>query len=102
RRRLLLRNALWCAWLRRPLGSAVRVTARMIRTHLRDPDLLPALVGAVAGSAWVAAHRRVVPVEVEKGLRALAGARDAIRRRGHAQPAARTPTEAAGHRSRVP
>jgi GT2 family glycosyltransferase len=71
RRRLLLRNALWCAWLRRPLPAALRFTGALIRTRRRDPALVPALAAALAGSAWIAAHRRVVPPAVERGLRAL-------------------------------
>lgn len=120
RRRLLLRNALWCAWLRRPLVSALRVTARLVRAHVRDPDLIPALAAALVGARWAAAHRRVVPREVERGLRALdaqwrpssAGRRPflymrrplagVLRRRARPEPAARTPTEPAAHRSRAP
>jgi GT2 family glycosyltransferase len=71
RRRLLLRNALWCAWLRRPAASALRLTLRLVRAKHRDPALMPALAGALAGAVWVARHRRVVPMDVERGLRAL-------------------------------
>ena len=102
RRRLLVRNALWCAWLRRPLGSALRVTARMVGAHLRDPDLLPALARALAGTAWVATHRHVVPADVEEGLQALEARAGSVRRHGRLQPAARIPTEAGGRRSRAP
>src|SRR6185295_6250225 len=71
RRRLLLRNALWCAWLRRPLPAALRFTLALIRTRRRDGALGPALASALAGSPWVLTHRRVVPPAVERGLRAL-------------------------------
>jgi GT2 family glycosyltransferase len=71
RRRLLLRNALWCAWLRRPLPVAIRATAVALRTCVRDPRLGPALASAIAGLPWVVRERRVVPVELERGLRRL-------------------------------
>lgn len=71
RRRLLLRNALWCAWLRRPASSAARMTARAAGMCGRDRRLLPGLVAAVAGLPWVLGERRVVPPRVERGLRAL-------------------------------
>ena len=71
RRRLLLRNALWCAWLRRPAVTALRLTLATARTHLADPALAPALAAALAGMPWIVRRRRVVPREVEQGLRAL-------------------------------
>ena len=71
RRQLLLRNALWCAWLRRPAPAALRLTLRLVRSRWRDPALAPALAGALAGAAWIARHRRVIPMKVERGLRAL-------------------------------
>jgi GT2 family glycosyltransferase len=79
RRRLTLRNALWCAWLRRPLPAAIRVTVAAVWTCLLDPALSPALAGALAGAPWVARERRVVPLDVERGLRRLER-RDAGRR----------------------
>jgi hypothetical protein len=42
-----------------------------VRAQRRDPALMPALTGALAGAAWVARHRRVIPTNVERGLRAL-------------------------------
>lgn len=74
RRRLLLRNALWCAWLRRPAATALRFTLATARAHLTDPALAPALASGLAGLPWIVRCRRVVPFEVEQGLRALEGA----------------------------
>jgi GT2 family glycosyltransferase len=71
RQRLLLRNALWCAWLRRPAPRALRLTLAMTRAHLGDPELTPALASALAGAPWVVRRRRVVPPEIERGLRTL-------------------------------
>jgi GT2 family glycosyltransferase len=71
RRQLLLRNALWCAWLRRPVPAALRFTLDLVRARRGDPALLPALAAALAGATWVAQHRRVVPEAVERDLRTL-------------------------------
>jgi GT2 family glycosyltransferase len=73
RRRLLLRNALWCAWLRRPAATALRVTVALARAHVADPALAPALASALAGTPWIVRRRRVVPREIELGLRLLEG-----------------------------
>lgn len=71
RRRLLVRNALWLAWLRRPVGSALRRTWREVR---ETRDRVSALLGAaqaLGGLPWVLRHRRVVPGEVECALTLL-------------------------------
>ena len=57
RRHLLLRNALWCAWLRRPPGAAWRETRRAW-----------SVVAALCGLPWVLRHRRVLPRHVETAL----------------------------------
>ena len=74
RRRLLLRNTLWCAWLRRPASTALRLTLETARAHAADPALAPALASAVAGLSWIVRRRRVVPLEIERGLRLLEAA----------------------------
>jgi GT2 family glycosyltransferase len=71
RRRLLLRNALWCAWLRRPVPAALRLTLALVRAGRGDPALVPALAAALSGVAWIVRHRHVAPASVERGLRAL-------------------------------
>src|SRR5262249_12026767 len=45
--RLLHRNALWLAWLRRPFPSALSQTARLARSVGRNPRLLVSLVQAL-------------------------------------------------------
>jgi GT2 family glycosyltransferase len=75
RRRLLLRNALWCAWLRRPAATALRLTLATARAHAADPALAPALASAVTGLSWILRRRRVVPLEIEEGLRLLDASR---------------------------
>jgi GT2 family glycosyltransferase len=71
RRRLLHRNALWLAWLRRPLRSALRETGRLIRTTVLQPHLAPGFIQGLAGIRWVAQNRRVLPAFVETALRQL-------------------------------
>jgi GT2 family glycosyltransferase len=70
RRRLLLRNALWSAWLRRPWPSAMRRSVAVLRERGRWADA-PALLGALRGLPWVLRHRRVIPASVEAALRRL-------------------------------
>ena len=65
RRRLLARNALWVAWLRRPLGGALRQTLRVLGDGLRDPGLIAGCFDALRGLPWVLRNRRVVPPHVE-------------------------------------
>ena len=82
RRRLGIRNTLWTTWLRRPLGRAVRRSAGVLRSAPADPTTLAAFADAVRGLPWVLRERRVVPADVERGLRLLdaAQARSTARR----------------------
>jgi GT2 family glycosyltransferase len=71
RRANLVRNALWFAWLRRPLAGALRRTVRAARVVPWDPASRRGFAAALAGLPWVLRRRRVVPPEVERGLRLL-------------------------------
>jgi GT2 family glycosyltransferase len=71
RSRVQCRNALWSTWLRRPLRSALRRTARIAASGFLDPDVRAAFRDALTGLPWVLRHRRPVPPEVERALRAL-------------------------------
>ncbi|HEX5272364.1 MAG TPA: glycosyltransferase family 2 protein, partial [Gemmataceae bacterium] len=71
RRWVQTRNALWFAWMRRPLVSAVRRTVRMARSGRWDRTTLRGFGAAVAGLPWVLRRRRVLPAAVERGLRLL-------------------------------
>jgi GT2 family glycosyltransferase len=71
RRWHLVRNALWFAWLRRPLPSALRRTLRAIRSVPWDRASLHGFAAALAGLPWVLRERRVVPADVEVCLRLL-------------------------------
>ncbi len=72
RRELIARNALWFTWLRRPWGSALRETARILRRAAGDGAALRGVVRALAGMPWVARRRHVVPAEIERALRLVA------------------------------
>jgi GT2 family glycosyltransferase len=71
RRRLGIRNTLWTAWLRRPAPDALRRTMAVLRAVPKDRASASAVAAAVAGLPWVLRERRVVPMEVERGLRLL-------------------------------
>jgi GT2 family glycosyltransferase len=71
RRWHLVRNALWFAWLRRPLGSAVRRTLHAARSLPWDGAARRGFAAALTGLPWVLRERRVVPGHVEAGLRLL-------------------------------
>jgi GT2 family glycosyltransferase len=78
RRWQLLRNALWFAWLRRPLFSALRRTVDLARAEPWDRVTLRGFASAFAGLPRRLPARRVVPPEVERGFRLL----EATRREG--------------------
>jgi N-acetylglucosaminyl-diphospho-decaprenol L-rhamnosyltransferase len=71
RREIMLRNALWTAWLRRPLGAAARASAGAIARAPADRTTLRAIRGALAGAVWVRRERRVSPPHVEAMRRRL-------------------------------
>ncbi len=71
RARVCARNALWFAWLRRPAPCALRESLRIVRDACCDASLLPALIEALCGLPWVLRRRRVVPPDVERGLRLI-------------------------------
>ncbi|MFN2569362.1 MAG: glycosyltransferase family 2 protein [Candidatus Dormibacteria bacterium] len=74
RRRREIRNDIWTAWLRRPLGSAVETTATVMRDAGISP--WPPLFDAIAGLPWVLRQRHVVPTRVEADIRLLDMYRD--------------------------
>jgi glycosyltransferase involved in cell wall biosynthesis len=71
RRQLGIRNTLWTAWLRRPIPGALRHTVLVLRSLPCDRASLGAIAEALGGLRWVLRERRVVPPEVERGLRLL-------------------------------
>jgi GT2 family glycosyltransferase len=71
RRGHMLRNALWFAWLRRPLPSALRRTLATAFSTPWDRVTLRGFAAAFAGLPWVLRERRVVPPNVEEWLRLL-------------------------------
>ncbi len=76
RTRLLLRNALWTTWLRRPFGDALPRSYRLVAAASSATTRVTGLAAALAGLGWVASHRRVVPPDVVRLLRLRDGATD--------------------------
>jgi GT2 family glycosyltransferase len=71
RRRIQVRNALWSAWLRRPLGGAARQTAHLAALALHQPGASSGLLLAMLGLPWVLRERHPIPDELEAALRTL-------------------------------
>jgi GT2 family glycosyltransferase len=71
RRWCTVRNALWCAWLRRPLASALRKSWCLVSDAPGDRATWRGFAAALAGLPWVVSQRRVIPGTVEQGLRLL-------------------------------
>jgi GT2 family glycosyltransferase len=72
RRRVQVRNALWSAWLRRPLGGAARQTAHLAALAMHQPGAWSGMLLALLGLPWVLRERRPVARELEAELRTLA------------------------------
>ncbi len=68
RRVVQVRNAVWTAWLRRPLPTAVAVSAQAARSRAGRA----ALREAAGAWWWVRSDRRRVPAAVEADVRLLA------------------------------
>lgn len=68
RRGLGIRNTLWTLWLRRPVRSAARRTAAVLRSAPADPATAGAVLEFLRGLPWVLRERKVVPPHVEAGL----------------------------------
>jgi hypothetical protein len=61
RRYQLVRNAVWFAWLRRPLAVALRRTVWTAQTMSYDPASLAGFAAAFAGLPRLWRERRVLP-----------------------------------------
>lgn len=71
RRRLVMRNRLWTAWLRRSWKGAWAATVRLARRATKDPVARGALRDAMGGLPWVLRERRPVDARVEALLDGL-------------------------------
>jgi GT2 family glycosyltransferase len=67
----IARNAIWFAWLRRPISVALRKTLQPAWRRPRDRDTWRTLAECLRGLPWAMTRRRTLPREVERGLRLL-------------------------------
>ena len=74
-RRLGLRNALWFAWHRRPVGPALRWTAHLVRTSPPNRATALGVLDALRGAPRVLRARRLLPPPVEAQMALLDGPR---------------------------
>ena len=71
RQRCVIRNALWTAWLRRPVRSAAAATRRAVLQAWRDPGARGGVGEALGGWHWTLRERRVVSPTLDRQLRLL-------------------------------
>jgi GT2 family glycosyltransferase len=71
RLRNVVRNELLVTWLRRPISSALRRTARLAVDHGRKREAILGAVDALREAPWVARERRPVEPPLERALRAI-------------------------------
>lgn len=96
RRRHLVRNALWLAWMRRPYASAWRETRRAWEGVKTDPAVRNGFFDALRGLSWVWGRRRVVSSRVEALIQMLEWADN--QSRIHSGLSSRPPAKQAAHR----
>nr|MBF0682457.1 glycosyltransferase [Pseudomonas sp.] len=71
RRHLLVRNAIWTAWLRMPASSAWQESARALRAVPTWHQRLHVVMAVLAGAVPVLQGRRVIPRNVQSMRRML-------------------------------
>lgn len=71
RRRRMVRNELWSAWLRGSSGAAARRSLRVLAGMRSDPSVAVGVLAALRGAPWVARSRRPLPDEVERARATL-------------------------------
>ncbi|HSL42443.1 MAG TPA: glycosyltransferase [Anaerolineales bacterium] len=69
RKRIEARNALWSAWLRRPVTSAFSETWRVVRLSFKDNAYRAGLAEAIAGLPWVISARDPVSTVIDDQVR---------------------------------
>lgn len=65
RRRLVMRNRLWTAWLRGSMSHVVKATLNLMRDALQDHVARAALCDALRGIPWVLRERRPVSAHLQ-------------------------------------
>jgi GT2 family glycosyltransferase len=73
RRRLVIRNRLWTAWMRLAPMDALRVTAEVIAQATHDRLFRYALIDAANGFSWAIRHRKSIDRASSAHIRSLWG-----------------------------
>jgi glycosyltransferase involved in cell wall biosynthesis len=68
-KRLEARNALWSAWLRRPAGSALAETWRLVRRSVHEKAYRAGLAEAMTGLPWVLFARDPIPAAIDEQVK---------------------------------
>jgi GT2 family glycosyltransferase len=71
REHLLARNALWVAWMRLPVASALRDTLRICHRSSQTRDWHKTILAALQGLPWVLCKRKVISGRAELFYRML-------------------------------
>lgn len=71
RKRLLVRNGLWLAWLRLPIGMALQESWRLLRSAAQERVVFAGLLDALKAIPWVIRRRKVIPPELARMYRLL-------------------------------
>jgi N-acetylglucosaminyl-diphospho-decaprenol L-rhamnosyltransferase len=85
-RRLGLRNALWFAWGRRPVGPALRWTLHVLRSSPPNRSTLLGAADALRGLPRVLRERRPLPADVEAEMALLDESKINSRARCYGRP----------------
>ncbi len=68
RRKMLIRNRLWVAWMRYRSASAWRATMEAARCARRDAAVRAALLPALAGLPWAMSNRDPIDVSLQRRI----------------------------------
>jgi GT2 family glycosyltransferase len=71
RRRVVVRNALWSAWLRRRVPGVIVATAQVLARHVTDPAGRAGILDALRGLPATLRDRQPVPRPLDRQLRLI-------------------------------
>ena len=71
RRRRVIRNRLWTAWMRLTTADALHITADVTVRAVSDPEFRSALIDAIGGLPWALGRRECVDAALSAQIRGL-------------------------------